>query len=56
LVEDGTQFVLRFAEKGGKARSIPVRHDLQRYLQEYLLVVGLSEQPTIARLTFSSLA
>lgn len=45
FVEDGTQFVLRFAEKGGKARAIPVRHDLQRYLQEYLLVAGLADQP-----------
>ncbi len=38
---DGLQFSLRFAEKGGKARSIPVRADLQRYLQEYLLAGGL---------------
>jgi integrase/recombinase XerD len=45
FVEDGTQFVLRFAEKGGKARSIPVRHDLQRHLHEYILVAGISDQP-----------
>ena len=45
FMEDGTQFVLRFAEKGGKARSIPVRHDLQRYLQEYIAVAGLDNQP-----------
>jgi len=38
---DGTQFSLRFAEKGGKARLIPVRADLQRYLQEYLLAGDL---------------
>ncbi len=38
---DGTQFSLRFAEKGGKARVIPVRADLQRYLQEYMSTGGL---------------
>ena len=26
---DGTQYVLRFQEKGGKSREIPVRHDLE---------------------------
>ncbi len=41
LVHDGSQFSLRFTEKGGKARSIPVRHDLQGFLQEYLAVAGL---------------
>jgi integrase/recombinase XerD len=33
---DGTQYQLRFLEKGGKCRAIPVRHDLQTYLLEYL--------------------
>lgn len=32
----GTQFCLRFREKGGKSREIPCRHDLQTFLQEYL--------------------
>jgi integrase len=41
---DGLQFSLRFAEKGGKARSIPVRADLQGYLQEYLLAGGLKSE------------
>jgi len=45
FAEDGTQFVLRFSEKGGKARSIPVRHDLQDYLQEYLRAAGLETGP-----------
>lgn len=36
MVWDGTQYSLRFAEKGGKSRSIPVRHDLQQYLLAYL--------------------
>jgi integrase/recombinase XerD len=33
---DGTQYALRFLEKGGKSRSIPVRHDLQADLLAYL--------------------
>jgi integrase/recombinase XerD len=45
LVHDGAQFALRFAEKGGKDRSIPVRHDLQGIVQEYLLVAGLESAP-----------
>ena len=36
--------MLRFAEKGGKARSIPVQHKLQEFLQEYLVVAKLDEQ------------
>jgi site-specific recombinase XerD len=42
FVNEGTQYVLRFAEKGGKARSIPVRHDLQEFLREYLTVGNLT--------------
>src|SRR4051794_4353189 len=30
---DGTQSVLRFQEKGGKSREIPVRHDLEGYIR-----------------------
>lgn len=41
LAEDGTQFVLHFAEKGGKARAIPLRHDLQRYLNEYVRAASI---------------
>ncbi len=43
FVHDGMQFALRFTEKGGKARSIPVRHDLQGFLQEYLLAAGIAD-------------
>jgi integrase/recombinase XerD len=42
---DGTQFVLRFAEKGGKARSIPVRHNLQGFIEDYVLAAGLIGEP-----------
>jgi len=44
LIDEGTQFSLRFAEKGGKMRSIPVRHDLQKYLSEYLVAAGFGEE------------
>jgi site-specific recombinase XerD len=42
---DGTQHVLRFAEKGGKSREIPVRHDLEGFIQAYLDAGGLDGQP-----------
>jgi integrase/recombinase XerD len=32
---DGSQWTLRFDEKGGKSREIPVRHDLEGYLLGY---------------------
>jgi len=38
---DGTQFTLRFLEKGGKSREIPVRHDLEWFLKTYLFAIGL---------------
>lgn len=42
LRHDGDQWTLRFAEKGGKSREIPVRHDLQRMILDYLDAAGLS--------------
>ena len=33
---EGTQYVLRFQEKGGKSREIPVRHDLEAFIWAYL--------------------
>lgn len=33
---DGSQSVLRFQEKGGKSREIPVRHDLEGFIRAYL--------------------
>ena len=33
---DGSQWTLWFEEKGGKSREIPVRHDLQKLLLDYL--------------------
>jgi site-specific recombinase XerD len=39
--DDGDQYYLRFAEKSGKSREIPVRHDLQGLINEYLSASGL---------------
>jgi integrase/recombinase XerD len=39
---DGTQSVLRFQEKGGKSREIPVRHDLDVYIRAYLDAAGIA--------------
>ncbi len=45
FTHDGTQYSLRFAEKGGKQREIPVRHDLERYLREYLAAAIADDEP-----------
>ncbi len=45
LRHDGTQYTLRFDEKGGKAREIPVRHDLERLLLAYIQAAGITEGP-----------
>jgi integrase/recombinase XerD len=45
FTHDGSQWVLRFTEKGGKSREIPVRHDLERFLHEYLDAAGLRQGP-----------
>ena len=42
---DGEQYVLRFQEKGGKSREIPVRLDLQRIILAYLDATGLRTEP-----------
>src|ERR1700722_4422709 len=39
----GEERVLRFREKGGKEREIPVRHDLDVWLREYIEAAGLDE-------------
>ena len=43
LKHDGAQYTLRFAEKGGKLREIPVRHDLEKFLLEYIEAAQISE-------------
>ena len=39
--DSGEQWMLRFTEKGGKAREIPVRHDLRGMIAAYLEAAGL---------------
>jgi integrase/recombinase XerD len=41
---DGSQYVLRFLEKGGKSREIPVRHDLEGHIRAYLDAAGIGEE------------
>ncbi len=41
---DGEQYALRFHEKGGKSREIPVRLDLQRIILAYLDAAGLATE------------
>jgi site-specific recombinase XerD len=41
---DGVQFVLRFQEKGGKSREIPVRHDLEGFIRAYLDAAGIAAE------------
>ena len=36
FTHEDSQWMLRFEEKGGKSRGIPVRHDLEHFLLEYL--------------------
>ena len=38
---DGSQWCLRFDEKGGKSREIPVRHDLEQMIFAYIEAAGL---------------
>ena len=38
---DGSQYVLRFQEKGGKSREIPVRHDLEGMILAYIEAAGI---------------
>jgi integrase/recombinase XerD len=40
---DGSQSVLRFQEKGGKSREIPVRHDLEGFIRAYLDAAGIAD-------------
>lgn len=40
---DGVQHYLRFEEKGSKTRDIPVRHDLQMWIEEYIAAAGISD-------------
>ena len=39
----GDQWMLHFEEKGGKSREIPVRHDLQQMIDEYIEAAGFRD-------------
>ena len=39
---EGSQYVLRFQEKGGKSREIPVRHDLEGMILAYIEAAGIA--------------
>ncbi len=43
LYHAGDQWMLHFDEKGGKSREIPVRHDLEKMLFEYIDAAGLRD-------------
>ena len=45
LEDQGDQRVLRFREKGGQQREIPVRHDLDRWLEAYLQAARIAADP-----------
>lgn len=46
----GEQRTLRFREKGGKDREIPVRHDLEGWINEYIAASGIANDPRAAPL------
>ena len=45
LEDQGAQRVLRFREKGGQQREIPVRHDLDGWLEAYLQAARIVADP-----------
>jgi hypothetical protein len=45
LVHDGSQYTLRFSEKGSKAREIPVRRDLEGVLLTYVRTANITKGP-----------
>jgi integrase/recombinase XerD len=41
---DGHQWWFRFDEKGGKARTIPARHDVEMYIETYVRAAGIEQE------------
>jgi site-specific recombinase XerD len=41
----GNRFLLRFKEKGGKEKELPVHHKLEEILDQYLKATGLEKEP-----------
>ena len=50
LEDQGPQRVLRFREKGGRQREVPVRHDLDGWLGAYIEAAGIEDAPREAPL------
>jgi site-specific recombinase XerD len=44
LYHAGDQWMMHFEEKGGKSREIPVRHDLEKMLFEYIDTAGIRDE------------
>jgi site-specific recombinase XerD len=49
-IDAGDQYCLRFTEKGGKSREIPMRHDLQQFMTSYLAAANSAPAPPDAPL------
>ncbi len=49
-IDAGDQYCLRFTEKGGKSREIPVRYDLQQFMASYLSSASMASLPRDAPL------
>jgi hypothetical protein len=45
ITPSGKRFLLRFKEKGGKEKELPVRHKLEELLDQYLEATGLENEP-----------
>jgi hypothetical protein len=43
----GKRFLLRFTEKGGKEKDLPVHHKLEELLDQYLKASGLEKDPNL---------
>ena len=41
----GKRYLLRFKEKGGKEKELPVHHKLEELLDQYLKATGLEKEP-----------
>ena len=41
----GEQYTFRFMDKRGKSREIPVRHDLEGWIKDYIAAAELDEEP-----------
>jgi len=41
---DGKQWWFRLDEKGGKARTIPTRQDVETYIEEYMTAAGIGQE------------